>query len=248
MKKSLFILLIVVFLGSCQVEFDDVTYTITNISSKSVSFSFCDTQETITLDKEKSISYTINSGKGMFAPEKITFEGHPRSIDLYTLDKGTQGKQYIFIDNTPLKLNVQNNLSIPVNLVAYKVLFDKLVIVDYIENYIDDLDEDGNPIIETYIETCIETDEDGNPIYETDEDGNSITDEEDNPIPKTKTESKTKTKTKLTTILSIGQNEYKQANIYTSTPNFIVSELANYPSIIIDWTLVNEDTINVIIR
>jgi hypothetical protein len=211
MKKLLFILFIAVFLSSCEGEFDNITYTITNDSSKFVSFSFYDT-ETIDLDEGESATYTINSGKGMFKPENITFSGHPRSINLNTLNNGTDGINYSFSDNKPLILNVQNNLSIPVNLVAYKILFDESIISDYIENYINILDEDSNPITET-------DEEDTHPV----------------------------TKTILLTLLPIGKNEYKQANIYTSTPNFVIAEIEANPSVIIDWIL-KDDTISVIIR
>jgi len=218
MKKSLFILFIAVFLGSCQGEFEDITYIIINNSSKAVSFSFYDIPETINLDKGKFKTHTINSGKGMFEPEKISFTGHPRSINFNRLNKGTDGIYYSFSDNLPLKLNVQNNLSIKVNLVAYKMI-DESVISDYIENYIIDLDEDGKP------------------IPETDEEGNPVTDNEDKPI----------FKTKLLTILPIDKNEYKQVKIYTSTPSFIINEINENPSVVIDWTL-KDDIINVIIR
>ncbi len=45
-------------------------------------------------------------------------EGHPRSITLTTINKGTAGIFYTFIDNIPLNLNVKNNLSIPVTVKA----------------------------------------------------------------------------------------------------------------------------------
>jgi len=116
MKKSFFVLLIAVFLGSCQGEFDDVIYTITNDSSKAVSFLFNDIWET--LNDGGSITYAINSQKGIFAPKDFTKGHHPRSLKLTRLNKGAAGIFYTFSDNAPLSLNVKNNLETPVTVKA----------------------------------------------------------------------------------------------------------------------------------
>jgi len=129
MKKLLFILFIVVFLGSCKGEFDYVIYTITNDSLDIITFTFNDT--TNTLDNGESITYTINSEQGRFIPENIIPAGHPRSVNLNTLNSGTAGIFYTFSDNIPLTLNVINTLSIPVKLFAYQIISEK-TIVDYI--------------------------------------------------------------------------------------------------------------------
>jgi len=94
MKKSLFISLIIAFLGSCQGEFEDITYTIKNDSSKIVSFSFNDISETLNIDD--SITYTINSEKGIFVPKDIS---PSKSISLKKLNKGISGIFYTFYDN-----------------------------------------------------------------------------------------------------------------------------------------------------
>jgi len=116
MKKSLFILLIAVLLGSCEGEFEDVTYTIKNDSSQIISFKFNDISEN--LDIGKSITYKINSEKGRFAPQEINFLGHEKSVNLQTLNKGTAGIFYTFTDNVPLKLEVENTLPIPITVKA----------------------------------------------------------------------------------------------------------------------------------
>jgi hypothetical protein len=116
MKKPLFILFIAVFLGACQGEFDDVTYTITNDSSKPVSFSFNGISKNF--NKGDSITYTINSGKGRIIPKNVTFSGHIRNVSLITLNKGTSGIFYTFSDNNPLPLNVKNTLTTPITIKA----------------------------------------------------------------------------------------------------------------------------------
>jgi len=116
MKKLLFILFIAVFLGSCKGVFDNVIYTISNDSSKNITFTFNDI--TNTLQNGESIIYVINSEQGRFTIEDIKLEEHPRSITLTTINKGTAGIFYTFIDNIPLNLNVKNNLSIPVTVKA----------------------------------------------------------------------------------------------------------------------------------
>jgi len=119
MKKPLFILLIAAFLGSCAGEFDDVTYTITNDSSKTVSFLFNNISRTLNNKSiNKSITCTINSEKGKFVPKNIKFSGHIRSIDLKTLNKGISGIFYTFSDNNPLTLNVRNTSTAPVTIKA----------------------------------------------------------------------------------------------------------------------------------
>jgi hypothetical protein len=70
------------------------------------------------LDKDESVTYTINSEKGAFAPENITITEHPRSINLEKSNKGISGIFFIFSDNTPFSLNVENKLSIPVTVKA----------------------------------------------------------------------------------------------------------------------------------
>jgi len=116
MRKSLFILFIAVFFGSCQGEFENVKYTITNDSSKSVKFTFYNT--TKTLAKDTSITYIINSEQGRFAPKDIIFSGHKKSVNLETLNNGTSGIFYTFTNNNPLTLNVVNMLSIPITIKA----------------------------------------------------------------------------------------------------------------------------------
>jgi len=116
MKKTLFILFIAVLFGSCSGQFEDIIYTITNNSSKTVLFSFNDIS--VSLNKDESAAYAINSEKGRFAPKGITFTGHQRSISLTTKNNGTSGIFYTFSDNTPLTLNVENKLSIPVTIKA----------------------------------------------------------------------------------------------------------------------------------
>jgi len=116
MKKPLFILFIAVFLGSCQGEFENVIYTITNDSSKDIKFTFNDTTET--LAKDMSVTYNISSVQGRFAPQEISFSGHKKSVNLSTLNNGTEGIFYTFSDNIPLTLNVENKLSIPVTVTA----------------------------------------------------------------------------------------------------------------------------------
>jgi len=116
MKKTLFISLIIIFLLSCSREFDDIIYTITNDSSKTVSFTFNDALET--LDKDESITFAINSQKSGFVPKDITFDGHSRSVNLTRLNKGTAGIFYVFSDNTPLTLNVENTLTMSVTIKA----------------------------------------------------------------------------------------------------------------------------------
>jgi len=148
MKKSLFILLIAVFLASCQGEFEDVNYTITNNSTKIVSFLFNDISETLNIDD--SITYTINSEKGRIVPKNPTFTGHIRSVKLIPLNKGTSGIFYTFSDNNPLVLNVHNTLPIDLDLMAYDNLdFDinnfKLSFDINNFNYISD--KDGNPTL-----------------------------------------------------------------------------------------------------
>jgi hypothetical protein len=116
MKKLLFILSIAVLLGSCLGEFNNVDYTITNDSSKNITFTFNDI--TKTLAKDMSIVYTVSSEEGRFAPEKIEYLGHKKSVNLETLNKGTAGIFYTFTDNTPLTLNVENKSLVPVTVKA----------------------------------------------------------------------------------------------------------------------------------
>jgi hypothetical protein len=116
MKKLLFILSIAVFLGSCLGEFNNVDYTITNDSSKNITFTFNDI--TKTLAKDTSIVYTLSSEEGRFAPEEIKYSGHKKSVNLETLNKGTAGIFYTFTDNTPLTLNVENNSLVSVTIKA----------------------------------------------------------------------------------------------------------------------------------
>jgi hypothetical protein len=116
MKKLLFLLFITVFWVSCQGEFDNVKYTITNDSSKDIKFTFNDITET--LAKDTSIVYTVSSEKGRFAPENPIYSGHKKSVNLETLNNGAAGIFYTFTDNAPLTLNVVNTLSIPVTVKA----------------------------------------------------------------------------------------------------------------------------------
>ena len=117
MKKLLFLLLIAVFIVACRGEFDNVKYTITNDSSKNITFVFFN-DITDTLGNGKSMTYIINSEQGRFAPQKINFPGHKKSVNLEILNNGTAGIFYTFTDNTPLALNVVNMLSIPVTIKA----------------------------------------------------------------------------------------------------------------------------------
>jgi hypothetical protein len=116
MKKTLFIIFIAVLFGSCSGEFDDITYTITNESSIPIKFSFNKISKTLNTDE--SITYIINSEKGTFAPEIDITGRHPRSVNLEKTNKGTAGIFFGFSDNTPLPLNVENKLSIPVTVKA----------------------------------------------------------------------------------------------------------------------------------
>jgi len=116
MKKLLFLLFIAVLLGSCQGEFDNVNYTITNESSKTVKFSFYDDSKS--LNNSESITYNISSAQGRFAPQEIDFSGHKKSVNLNMVNNGTAGIFYTFTDNAPLTLNVENKLSIPVTVKA----------------------------------------------------------------------------------------------------------------------------------
>jgi len=118
MKKSLFILLIAAFLGSCEGEFDDVTYTIKNDSSKNIKFTFNDTEKTLV--QGTSIVYTVNYQQGRLAP-KIDYIGmgiHRRSINAETKNNGTAGIFFTFTDNKPFKLEVENTLLIPITVKA----------------------------------------------------------------------------------------------------------------------------------
>jgi len=116
MKKFLFVLLIAVFLGSCRGEFENVNYTITNDSSKNITFTFNEIAET--LGNGKSVTYIVNSEQGRFSPKEINFSGHLRSVNLTARNNGTAGIFYTFTDNAPLTLNVVNMLSIPVTIKA----------------------------------------------------------------------------------------------------------------------------------
>jgi len=114
MKKLLFILFIAVFLGSCKGEFDNVTYTVKNDSSKKIEFTFIDI--TYNLDNGESITYIINSEQSRFVPENIVFDGHKKSIYFKKVNQGTAGIEYTFKDTPRLNLNVINKLSIPVTI------------------------------------------------------------------------------------------------------------------------------------
>jgi hypothetical protein len=116
MKKTLFILFIAVLFWSCSGEFDDIKYTITNESSKTVEFKFNNKLES--LASGGSLTHIINSEKGTFVPEIDITGRHPRSVNLEKTNKGTAGIFFRFSDNTPLPLNVENKLSIPVTVKA----------------------------------------------------------------------------------------------------------------------------------
>jgi hypothetical protein len=116
MKKLLIILSVMLLLIACGNEFDDITYTVTNKSLKSVSFSFSDT--TNSLNQNESVSFTINSGIGIFSPENLLFIGHKKSIELNRENLGTLGISYTFIDVTRFELEVVNTLSVPITIKA----------------------------------------------------------------------------------------------------------------------------------
>jgi len=116
MKKPLFILLIIILFWSCSNEFDDITYTITNDSSKTVLFLF--NNDLISLNKNEKITYSINSEKDRLAPENIEFSGHKRSVKLEMSNMGTKGIFYTFVDVTCFTLSVMNTLSIPITIKA----------------------------------------------------------------------------------------------------------------------------------
>jgi hypothetical protein len=113
-KKILFSLCIVFLFGACSNEFDDVTYTINNNSSITVSFSFND--NIYSLNQDESISFTLNSSEGMFSPKEISFTGHKKSILLNRENLGTSGIFYSFTDVPRFNLEVINTLSAPVTL------------------------------------------------------------------------------------------------------------------------------------
>jgi len=117
MKKTLFIIIIAAFLLSCSGDYDDVTYTVTNKSSKEVSFSFNGVSENLSPNAEP-ITYTINSAQGRFSPKNPTFSGHEKSVILTTENKGTAGIFYTFENNELLDLCVENTLPIKIKLIS----------------------------------------------------------------------------------------------------------------------------------
>jgi len=155
MKKSLFILFIAFLFVSCTHEFDDITYNVTNDSSVEVSFSFHN--ETKSLSTNDSVSYTINSAKGIFIPENMIFSGHPRSILLQKLNMGTSGIFYTFLDNKPLVLNVHNTLPRKLKLIAYDNSNLDLNKSDYINTDDDksflEIDENASETAKIYTST-----------------------------------------------------------------------------------------------
>jgi hypothetical protein len=176
MKKLLFISLIIAFLGSCQGEFDDINYSIINISSNTVSFSFYDISETTNLDKGESATYTVNSEKGIFVPEKISFIGHPRSILFKKFNYGTTGIFYIFYNNDPLVLNVHNTLPIDLDLFACDNLYFDIANFNLSDinnfNYISDepntvitIEKNGNKTAKIYTSTPFFIVKNGTQLY-----------------------------------------------------------------------------------
>jgi len=116
MKKALFVLLIVLTLGSCKNEFDDVVYTINN-NTKATDITFDFNNNTITLQPKPeepdeitvyTVKYTINSGKGNFKPSNFDFSGHPASIRMSTVNRGRAGMEFNFVDVKRYNLHVLN--------------------------------------------------------------------------------------------------------------------------------------------
>ena len=119
MKKALFVLLIVLTLGSCKNEFDDVVYTINNITKATdISFDFYkDSDITLRPKPEEpdditvyTVKYTINSGKGSFKPLNIDFSGHPASIRMNIVNRGRAGMEFNFVDVKQYNLRILNTL------------------------------------------------------------------------------------------------------------------------------------------
>jgi len=126
MKKLFFSLItasIVLVITFCSNEFDNIDYKINNNSSKDVSFLF--NNISFTLNNGESISFTINSSEGIFAPKDAVPKdavsentAHPKSIKMDTLSLGTKGYIYSFIDNPKFPLDVINTLSVPLTIQA----------------------------------------------------------------------------------------------------------------------------------
>jgi hypothetical protein len=101
---------------SCSRDYDYINYTIKNNSSKSVSFTFNNTSNT--LNSNESVAYIINSGEGVFYPKNITFSGHIKSIILDRLNLGAGAYKYTFNNNIRYKLEIVNSLSIAVSITS----------------------------------------------------------------------------------------------------------------------------------
>ena len=116
MKKILFVFFVVLILSSCQTDFDDISYTVFNSSSKEIKFNFYN--DAFTLSQGESENFIINSGKGSFKPLNPDFSGHKESIKMDTVNKGRAGIEYTFYDVEPFALHVLNTLPVEVTITA----------------------------------------------------------------------------------------------------------------------------------
>jgi len=142
------IVLFIVFLTcSCQNNYDDVSYTIINNSSKEIKFTFNNEKVTLQPKPEESEkdeseepeseepgesktppnvkTFTFNSDEKKYEPQDVEFIGHPRSIKMNSVNLGRAGIEYNFIDVSSFDLFVINTLPVQVTIKADDYIDDE---------------------------------------------------------------------------------------------------------------------------
>jgi len=101
---------------SCDLNFDDIEYKVINNSLKPISYEYNGYTETISTGEFKI--YIINSGKGSYKPNYISFNGHPKSVILTHKSTGSLKIEYSFNDVIPYYLYIANSLPVDVTFKA----------------------------------------------------------------------------------------------------------------------------------
>ena len=113
MKKLIFVLVVVCLLAACETKYYFVL--VTNDTSKTVSFTYNDTQDTLTENTSKIYdvkTYTL-------PPQNINVPDGALSVKM-----NQHGDTFIFVDVEPIVLNVTNSLPIDIKIRADNYIWD----------------------------------------------------------------------------------------------------------------------------
>ena len=115
MKKLFFVPCIVCLLAACETKYYSVL--ITNDTSKTVSFTYNDTQDTLTGNTSKTYEVKAYTPP----PQNINVPKGALSVEM-----NQQGDSFTFVNVVPIELNIVNTLPIDVTIKAQNYIWDEI--------------------------------------------------------------------------------------------------------------------------